>query len=118
MKRKIKVTIHKHASENDFILRAIGNMNEGNIPFSSVDLIGYLKMRKAYLPSANGGYLWRSPDSDILAISEDGGKSLSLTLEWVEVHELSPADEEIEKELQGGNGLAQRETIDDMKDVW
>ncbi len=89
-KTKFKVDLHKSGMENASLLAAVANHNNSIVPISIVDLQSYMQVRKAMFPSSNDGYYaTRSQESEsILNISEDGGKTWTLTIEEIEVHEL------------------------------
>ena len=90
--KKYQVTIHKNGSENSFITTMIGNQNSEKGRFNLIDVISYLNCMKAAFPIANSGYtyLWDSfnPNGTTLHISEDGGKTFTLSLTQIEVMEL------------------------------
>lgn len=90
MKTKINVEIHKNGSENDVILKAISNHNEGLCNILLNDVAGYIHTRKAMYPTIHK-YHTDSGENN-LHISEDGGKTLTLSLQWVEVHELNESE--------------------------
>jgi hypothetical protein len=89
MKTKIKVDIHKSGSENDQILEIVANTNSGKAPIELEDMVGYLKCRRANYPIIKGGVNCKVEDSK-LHITEDDGKTWTLTLEWTTVVELEP----------------------------
>lgn len=89
MKKKINVAILKSGSENSAILQMIGYMNEGEKQFSARDMEGYLNCRVAQYPSVSDYSFTKSDEQgEVYHVSEDGGKTFTLTLEWIEVHEL------------------------------
>lgn len=90
MKQKINVVIHKTGSNNGFILECTGETNAGKAQFSPRDLEGYLNMKKAFTPMSAEGYklLKDETEPNTFHVSEDGGKTFTLSLEWVEVHNL------------------------------
>jgi len=84
MKQKIKVDILKHGSENQYLLKAVARMNEGLCSFSIRDLEGYFAVENAKYNNK----LVLISEEGYCHVSEDGGDTFTLTLEWVEVHEL------------------------------
>lgn len=94
-KSKYNVTIHRNGSENEMILRAIASHNEGLIPVSIEDLMGYVQTKRAMFPLIYSGHTAIKDDEKdyVLNISEDGGKTYTLTLEYCEVFELSDFNE-------------------------
>ena len=92
MKKKINVTIHNHGSENEIILKCIGNMNSGECSFSPRDLEGYYTIQTAKYPKLPVTITKLDESGDIYQVSENEGKSFTLTLEWIEVYELQPMD--------------------------
>lgn len=94
-KSKYNVTIHKFGGENENILRAVANHNDGIIPISVEDIQGYIQTRRAMYPVIHSSYAAIKDDEKdyILNISEDGGKTYTLTLEYCEVFELSDYNE-------------------------
>lgn len=105
MKTKISVEIHKNGTENDVLLRMIANINQGrvkDIP-TKADIISYLTVRNSIWPISHE--FSHQVDEEYLHISEDGGKTFTLSLEWKEVAEISELDEEIENELSNADDL-------------
>lgn len=102
---KINVDIHKSGSENDLLLRMVANINEGKVKDvpNKNDVISYMAVRNAMFPLSS--VLSFQVDEHYLHISEDNGKTFTLTLEWKEVAELSPIDKEIDDELTTANDL-------------
>lgn len=108
MTHKIKVEIYKPGEHTEFILKVVAVNNSGVREIGPLALQAYLQVRAA---------VYNSTICDLavledmkLHISSDGGKTYSLTLEWVEVHELSEIEKEINSELEHKNA-------DDLKGV-
>lgn len=98
MKHKLSIEIYKPGSENDVITRMVANYNDGGPKVTAEDIKGYLRVRMATYPSSSN-YSWEIIGNH-MRISEDGGKSCTLTLIWKEVYE-----------------LAEVATSDDLKDI-
>lgn len=101
MKEKIGVEIHKNGSENDVLLRMVGNVNESGVKISPENIAAYLMVRNAMFP-----ILFKfsfKQDKNSFHISEDGGETFTLSLTWKEVEELAPVDD-IPGELYQSNG--------------
>jgi hypothetical protein len=93
--KKINVKILKSGGQSGKILETISYMNEGKDSFSPRDLEGYCNVTRIWLNSSYPG-LTLVKDTDepnTFHISEDGGKTFTLSLEWVEVRELSPVND-------------------------
>lgn len=90
MKQKINVVIHRNGSTSAKILDIIGAMNEGKANFSPRDLEGHFAIERAWMTTANKGLtlVKDTEESNTYHVSEDGGKSFTLSLEWMEVREL------------------------------
>ena len=111
MTKKINVLIHKNGRESAMLLDCIGSMNEGKTSFSPRDVEGYINMKSAYLPATSKGHCLIKDETEpnTYHISEDGGKTFTLSIEWVEVFSIDDVskplngmpenDEEIEFEL-------------------
>jgi hypothetical protein len=90
MKQKLNVVIHKLGNESDVILRMIGNCNDKGESVSARDLEGYLNCRNMMFPTLNNFALVRdNATGEYYNVSEDGGESFTLTIEWCEVYELA-----------------------------
>lgn len=103
---KLNVKLIKAGSENDVITRLIANCNEGQskAQISPRDLEGYLNVRNGTYPTITNCKLVKDEEeSNTYHVSEDGGKTFTLSLEWVEVHELVPSEPA---------------TADDLKDIF
>ena len=96
-KTKFKVDIHKDGSENNQLLTVIGNHNSGKVPVSLVDIQSYMTVRRGLMPYSNGCYFATRPEgsNSTLLISEDEGKTWTLTIEEIELEELE--EDHIEK---------------------
>ena len=94
MKSKIVVDIHKEGNSNLIVLKAIGRHNGGDNLIDQQMITGYVLGQKIDYPS-----LYKeikvTQDGDTLHISEDDGKTFTLSLTWTEVHELQPVEDAI-----------------------
>jgi hypothetical protein len=90
-KTVIKVDIHKNGHENEYILKAIGSHNSGESRFTMQDFRGYVNFKKAVFPSVSNYKVIE--DWPVSRMSEDGGKTFTLSLTWNEVEELKAAEE-------------------------
>lgn len=74
----------------DEVLRLIGSHNAGKSYISIPDLISYGVITAALYPSTRGGITIEIDESDEnkFSVSEDGGKTFTLTIEEIEIHEL------------------------------
>lgn len=92
---KFKIEILKHGSETENILKLIESHNGGVIPLSLEDFISWGQCRKALYPVSNKGFQITRTDSDdkVLCVSEDGGESLTITIEECEMFELEMPDD-------------------------
>jgi hypothetical protein len=110
MKQKLNVKLIKSGSENDILTRLIANMNEGKAQISPRDLEGYLTTRNATYPTISNCKLVKDEDEpNTYHVSENGGFDFTMSLEWVEIHELPEVDKGIEEELN---------PEDDLKEVF
>ena len=92
MSKKLNVKLIKSGSENDILTRWIANYNEGNEKalISPRDLEGYLNTRNAVYPTiGNLKLVVDHSEPNTYHISEDGGKTFTMTIKWTEVYELS-----------------------------
>lgn len=91
---KIGVEIHKHGDKNGNILQAVANHNEGKIVLSHHDIMGFLRLNRAMFPNLSSSQYTSTYDciNCILRISEDDGKTFTLTLTWKEVTELNETE--------------------------
>lgn len=89
MKHKIKLDIHSMGEHTEYIIKAIAAHNSGLRTITPLDLETYLRVRDAIFPNSANDLAHVNSDKDwIVRISRDKGKTYSLTLEWIEVHEL------------------------------
>ena len=91
MNKKLNVRLMKSGSENDAITRLIANYNEGQYKaqISPRDLEGYLATRNGIFPVTCDLKLVKDElEPNVYHISEDGGKSFTMSLEWVEIFEI------------------------------
>jgi hypothetical protein len=95
-KTKFKVDIRKSGSNNDEILKLVSVHNEGKSILSIPDFISYAICRAALLPFTNGEFeISRDPNyNNIFNVSEDGGKTTTLSIEEIELHELVETDKD------------------------
>ena len=87
---KYKVSLFQTGAENNSLLTMIGNHNGGIVPVGLLDLVSYATTQKAQLPLTRAGFqITISPeDSSTILVSEDGGKSFTLSITEIEVFEL------------------------------
>ena len=109
--QKINVKIHAVGSASDNILHAVGNLNSGKTDFSPRDFEGWVIFEKSYLPNSRKGLtiVKDNEEPNTYHVSEDGGKTFTMSLEWVEIYNLPEVDKDIETELS---------RADDLKDVF
>ncbi|MGH2566026.1 MAG: hypothetical protein ACRDE5_16025 [Ginsengibacter sp.] len=89
MQKKLNVSIYKNGTDSAFILDCVGGYNERKAEFSPRDVEGYINMRKAFIPTLLNDYcLIKGEEPNCYHVSEDGGKTLTLSLEWAEIYEL------------------------------
>lgn len=90
MKKKISVEIHQPGETNDTILRAVASFNKGDQRLSLVDIVGWLNLEKCAFPSIRKGIItqWQTEPDTRIHISEDNGKTFTLTLSMREIEEL------------------------------
>lgn len=93
MKKRINVHLFKNGSSSDRILRMIGNYNEGEGDISVRDLEGYFAVEKCTYPITSCAELFPCNEPNSYAISEDGGKTFLMTLEFAEIYELANVDD-------------------------
>jgi hypothetical protein len=110
MQKKLNVKINKTGQTNAVLLDVIARYNEGKCDFSARDVEGWLTIQKAYLPFTlpDALLVMDSKEGNTYHISEDGGKTFTLTIEWLEIYSLPEVDKEIEEELT---------PVDDLKNV-
>lgn len=103
MKQKIKVEVHNLGEHTEYIIKAIASHNAGIRTITPLDIQSYLKVRDATFPNSLNDLAYCTGDKDfILNISNDKGKSYSLTLEWAEVHELNTKTDDLPQALFSG----------------
>lgn len=86
VKTVIKVDIHKQGSDSDEILKAIASHNGGVRRIFMTDISGWVNMKNAIYPTIKNLFL--KHEWPTTHISEDGGKTFTLSLTWNEVVEL------------------------------
>lgn len=90
MRYKIKVEVHNLGEHTEDIIKAIAANNAGIRTITPLDIQSYLKVRDATFPNSSNDLAYVTSDKDwIVNISSDKEKTYSLTLCWVEVHELA-----------------------------
>lgn len=92
-KTKFSVEIHKTLTGNSSgILLAIGNHNAGRVPLCIEDFISHAQFEKAKYPAMNEDFYIERDDaeSNVIHVSDDGGKTWVMTVEERIVHELDP----------------------------
>lgn len=122
-KTKIGVEIHKTGKLNAELLQIVSAHNEGIIDMSApYSLIGYIRGTKGKYPDLhkNADLIMDETGSDIADtwhVTEDNGKTFTLTLTWKEVSELDLADntDDIKDVLQGPGEL-EREIEKEQED--
>ena len=106
MTKKLNVKIHKGGDNNRVILDCIGSYNAGKVHFTARDLEGWLQVQRAFLPGIGAKYclIKDVTESDVYHVSEDG-ETFTISLEWVEVHELQPNESDIKSMLHNPDDL-------------
>jgi len=91
-KTKFSVDIHKDGSNSEAIFKAIGSHNGGIVPLCIEDFISYAQFEMAKYPSAQKGFYIVRDDTEfnVIRVSEDGGKTFTITIEERIIHELDP----------------------------
>lgn len=89
-KTKFRVDIHKQGSENDSILKAIASHNGGKAILCTSDFISFATFYTAMYPTIKDGFYIERDDADEnkLHVTEDKGKTWTLTIEEITVEEL------------------------------
>lgn len=97
-KTKFKVDILSYSSDNEAILRAIAHVNEGKAELTLPDIQSYFYFKKAEWAAITTKWqALRDEDHDnILRISYDEGKTTSLIVEEIEVHQLDETPDPME----------------------
>lgn len=97
MKTKISVDIHKFGEHTEQILKIVATNNAGLREVSMGELINYLAVRDALYPTTVNdlGYIKDLFPEAVLLVSNDKGKTYSLTLTWKEVIELEPHEADL-----------------------
>ena len=95
MKKQLKVNIMKSGSLNDELLKAIAGSNEGTQEVSLNDLEAFIRVKKAQYPflyhnTQCGRY--GDKEGDTIEITEDNGKTFTLSISEVEINELVVED--------------------------
>lgn len=104
--QKINVKLLKYGGENDVITRMIANMNDANVAVSPRDLEGYLNVRNVAFPfTCNYAIVKDTEEPNTYHLSEDGGKTFTMSLEWIEIYVLPENDKQIEAELNVADDL-------------
>lgn len=88
MKKKLNVRLHKAGSENNSLTRLIANYNEGKSQISPRDLEGYFMVMNGIYTNIGNYLLVKDTEPNTYHVSEDGGETFTMTIEWVEVFEL------------------------------
>lgn len=87
---KFKVLdIHKHGTFNSAILKMIAKHNGGQCPMSIPDLLSFGQIQQSLINASNLVIERRDGDENTFDVSEDGGKTFTLTIEEIEIHELA-----------------------------
>lgn len=93
MKKKIAVEIHKTGSENDGLLRLVGNVNGMGLGISKSAIMAYLAVKMAMFPLSSN--YSTCTEGDTLHVSEDGGDTFTLSLTWKDVYELDQSENDL-----------------------
>lgn len=104
IKKKINLAILKSGEENSLITKMIANYNEGieKSIISPRDLEGYLNFRNALWPTVTFLKLVKDEDEpNTFHVSEDGGKTFTLSLEWAETYTLETSPDDVTEALKG-----------------
>lgn len=104
VKTKISVDILAHGSYSDKILKAIARHNSGTHILCHGDFISYANMERALYPNANEGFFIEriNGDEEKLGVTEDGGKSYTIVLEFKEIYELETDPDDLKGILLSG----------------
>lgn len=113
MKYKIKIDIHSMGEHTEYIIKAIAAHNSELRVITPLDLEAYLRVRDAIFPHSANDLAYVNSDKDwIVRISSDKEKTHSLTLCWMEVHDLA---NDIPKDLfTTGVSDTEKEIIDEL----
>lgn len=107
--KKLNVKLFKSGSENDALTRLISNYNEGieKAQITPRDIEGYLLTRNAIFSSINNYKLVKDETNpNTYNISEDGGKTFTISIEWAEIYSLDDVSEplngmpEVDREIE------------------
>lgn len=92
MRTKFKIDVHKSGSDTDMFVKAIAAHNEGKVFLSLGDFISFYSVYRAiYLLAKKDFYVERDEmQENIVRVTEDGGKTWTLTIEEIELEELIP----------------------------
>lgn len=91
MKKKINVVIHKAGSDSDKFVRLIGRYNEGHSDLSVPDIEGFINTYNVmWHPVSSLKIVKDETEPNTYHISEDGGNTFTMSLEFVEIFELEP----------------------------
>lgn len=85
-KTKFKVDILKEGTENNALLTAIANHNEGKVFVSIPDFISWGVMKTAMYPNVIVSIERDEGDENKLIVNDNG--KITLTIEEIEIHEL------------------------------
>lgn len=88
MQTKIGVVIHKNGFNNGKIIERLGEHNGNLCEFTQKNLTGLLTLQMIDYPATNRLLIYVDDGEDTIHISEDDGKTFTLTLTWKEVEEL------------------------------
>ena len=104
MKKKFKVDIHANGTLNDPFIKLITNHNEGKCNISLGIFLMYAKCRYAEWPTITPDFtiIEHSP-AHLVEVKENDKHTL--TIQEVEVFELSETDQEIENELSNNEDV-------------
>ena len=100
MKTKISVEIHKSGENNHLIVDHIAANNEGQVNVNYEYLLTALAMQRVKYSTINKELCMLPTGINEYSISEDNGKTFTLTLTWKEIHELAETEEQANVQLQ------------------
>lgn len=100
MRSQYFVRIHKNGYQNAAILKMVAKHNEGVEPFSISDFLSFQSIHRALDNDTEKNFCIERDETDdsTFRVSEDGGKTFTLTIRKVTIHSLKEmADEFGEK---------------------
>lgn len=88
MKTKFNLSILKTGGQTENIVGAIASHNEGRVPLCPLDFISWAQFEKARRSYLDGFYIESTDEPGELRVTEDGGKTWTLIIQEIELHEL------------------------------